>query len=215
MSRIIVDAWHKQREFPTDDKDPNWAAFGRRAKASNEMFGWLYEQGILKEKSFEFRDYPTAAWFAVDTADLVEHRDAMLASGVENAELATRYIFDEQITPCMYSGVIQLTDPMNTYRDVDGCVGRSWECTMVQNLNVDVIDRIAEVQRTAGDKEAATKMFDSMKWNDGMLDKKSVTEQRTAEAKSVQYKNIRQRMGKTPGLNQVDAPMADASKQYD
>lgn len=132
--------------------------------AVNDMYGWLYSQGILKEVCFEFKDYDEGTFFAMDAVELETYRAKMEAANTYNTELATRLIFEEKATPCTYSGAICLTWPMDTYRNVDGCVGRSWECALAQLQNVATISAIAEVQRKEGPKEAVRELFRRHCW---------------------------------------------------
>jgi hypothetical protein len=131
--RIICDTYCKDKA-PMFGKDPS-DSFNQRIAAVNNMYGWLYKQGILKKISFEWRDYSDITFFALDVDSLKSYRKAMENSGVPNAMLALHHIFDEEYTPCLYSGAIELTWTMLTYRDFEGTVERSWECFIVRDLN--------------------------------------------------------------------------------
>lgn len=167
MERIIVDSYIKG-EKPIWGDDPN-DTFNQKILAVNAMYGWLYEQGILRAVSFEFKDYSFGTCFALDVNDLVPYRGAMEAARVERADLAVRHIFDELYTPCMYSGAITLSSPMASYRDVDGCVGRSWECGLIQGLGTKAIHRVLEARNTEGVVAAAKTTFAEFGWRESDL----------------------------------------------
>lgn len=155
--RIISDVYEKKdkRMYGDDPTTP----FNQRVLAVNAMYGWLYAKGILKAEAFAFVDYDDAVFFAMDVNDLLKYRAEMEASGCNNAALAVRYIFDEEYTPCIYSGAFQPGWLMHTYRDCGGCVGRSWECDMVKHLRGGPANEVAEERRTNGVKAAVKKLY--------------------------------------------------------
>ena len=128
------------------------------------MYAWLYENGFLQKAAFEFKDYAEAAYFAVDACALLPYRSQMETSGSPNALLAVRHIFDEPYTPCTYSGAIELGWTMMSYRDVDGCVGRSWECGLIKCLDTEGIYDVAKVMDESGVQEAVKKLFLQFDW---------------------------------------------------
>ena len=144
--------------------DPN-TDFNQRILAVNDMYAWLYDNGILQKVSFEFKDYEDCAYFALDTKDLLPYRKEMEASRLDKAALAVRYIFDEPCTPCVYCGAIELGWTMSTYRSVDGCVGRSWECSLIQELNTKSIYDISDIRKEKGIKAAVKALYGKMDWN--------------------------------------------------
>lgn len=162
MDRIICDIYFKN-EKPLLGEDKN-STFNVRIQAVNDLYGWLYQKGLLEEASFQYQDLPSSVCFALSTEALLPFRNAMEQSGIANADLAVHHLFDEPYTPCMYSGAVELGWFMSTYRDVDGCVGRSWECALVQGLNMQAISEIRKVQTEQGVKAAVNKMFSFYKW---------------------------------------------------
>lgn len=162
MARIITDTYAKGDKYLWGN-DPN-DEFNQRITAVNNMYAWLYDQGILEKVSFEFKDYDDATFFALDAKDLAPYRGEMEASQAEGAAMAVRHIFDEDYTPCTYSGAIELGWTMMSYRDVDGCVGRSWECGLVKNLNTDGIYEVADVRDREGVKAAVQFAFSQLDW---------------------------------------------------
>lgn len=94
-----------------------------------EMFRWLYQKGILKEISFLFSDKENSIYFAFDTDDLLPYRDQMESAKVRDCSIACSRIFGDegcQTDPSFYSGAVSLTWTMLDYRDIGGCVTRSW-----------------------------------------------------------------------------------------
>lgn len=160
--RIICDTFIKgeKKIFGDDPSTP----FNQRILAINEMYGWLYNQGILKEVSFEFKDYSDCAYFALDATDLIPYRKVMEESDCKQALDAVSIIFDEEYTPCRYSGAWEIGWMMNTYRDNCGVVGRSWECDMVKHLNNDGAREIEKVKEEKGVKEAVKALFTQYDW---------------------------------------------------
>lgn len=180
MERIICDSYIKgQKEIWGEDRN---AEFNRKILAVNEMYGWLYEKGILEKVSFEFKDYSFGTCFALDVKDLLPYREQMEKSGLDGSELAVQHIFDVEYTPCMYSGAIELGWTMASYREVDGCVGRSWECGLVQAMNVEQIYQVLAVQEEKGVKEAVKRVFEIYPWKETDLDKKQGLDQVIADA---------------------------------
>lgn len=163
MSRIISDTYIKQNKQTWGD-DPN-SLFNRRILAVNNMYGWLYEKGILEKVSFVFKDYDGTAYFALNASDLLPYRKEMEKAQIDGAALAVRNIFDEPYTPCVYSGAIELGWTMSTYRSVDGMVGRSWECGMIQHLNTEGIYKISDIRDKLGVKAAVKALYDQFDWN--------------------------------------------------
>ena len=163
MSRIISDTYIKQNKVIWGE-DPN-TDFNRKILAVNNMYGWLYENGVLEKVSFVYKDFYKATDFALDVKDLLPYRNQMEKSQIKGAALAVRHIFDEPYTPCMYSGAIELGWTMSTYRSVDGMVGRSWECGLIQHLDTEGIYKIADIKDEQGVKAAVRALYDQFDWN--------------------------------------------------
>lgn len=161
MERIICDSYVKgeKRTWDLDKDNPKNQEFNRKILAVNNMFGWLYQNGILQDVSFQIKDYSDITYFAFDAKDLEAHRDAMAASGIPDSDLALRHIFDEPYTPCLYSGAIELTWTMMGYRDFDGSVSRSWECDLVKHLSADAVLDVEQIKDKKGVKEAIRAAF--------------------------------------------------------
>ena len=157
QERIIADCYCKKgpRQFGDDKDDP----FNKRVAAVNAMYGWLYDQGILQKKAFEIRDYSDATYFAIDTSALAPYRKAMEASGVPDADIAVQNIFDEFYTPCLYSGAIELSWTMLTYRSFSGTVERSWECEYIRDLKSHIVLDIEAIKNKKGTKAAISEAF--------------------------------------------------------
>lgn len=162
MVRIISDTYVKGNK-PIWGDDPN-TPFNQKVLAVNNIYGWLYQRGILEKVSFEFKDYPEGTHFAFNAKDLEPYRKEMEACGVKDAALAVHHIFDEPYTPCVYSGAIELGWSMSSYRNVDGCVGRSWECGLIRMLDTAGIYRVADVRDEQGVKAAVHALFSEFDW---------------------------------------------------
>lgn len=175
MPRIISDTYEKGEKHIWDlDKDnPVNQEFNRKIIAVNDMYGWLYKKGILRDVSFEFKDYSDISFFALDVKDLAPYRSEMEQSGVQNASLAVQHIFDEEYTPCLFSGAIQLGWTMRTYRDIDGCVGRSWEIDLIQHLNNSAVHDILAInnEKFLGVRAAVSKTFELSGFEPDLFDK--------------------------------------------
>lgn len=162
--RIICDIFEKGEKSLWDD-DPN-SPINRKVLAIKNMYAWLYDAGILADISIVCKESPTAVCFALDTKDLQPYRQQMESSGVADALLAVEHIFDREYSPCVYSGVVQLAWPMSSYRNVDGCVGRSWECDLIKGLNTDAIYAVSKVREEQGIKAAVRKLFSFYVWQE-------------------------------------------------
>lgn len=162
--RIINDLYLKNGARQWGD-DTN-SEFNTIVRAINDMYAFLYKKGVLKEKSFVQKDFEDAFYFAVDTSDLEFYREEMLNSGVENAELAVKHIFNENHTECFYCGAITLSWTMSTYRDNCGCVGRSWECCGCQLFHTGDVSKFHNVRVKQSVKEAVMYQWTKFKWED-------------------------------------------------
>ena len=163
--RIINDYHEKESDFVFDEKIMSKEHYDR-IRAVREMYAFLYEKGILKEVSFEYRDYSDETIFALDAENLEPYRNEMINSGTYKAELAVKYIFDAKFTPCRFCGGLTLSQPMLTYRDNCGCIGRSWECDLCEYLNVDDLSKISRIKRKKGSKAAVSALWKLIKWED-------------------------------------------------
>ena len=150
----IINDYYKKNDNLTFDKDFMSEKFYNQIKAVREMYGHLYEKGILKKVSFEYKDEADGTAFAFDAEELEPYRKEMLKSGTYNAELAVNYILDTEYTPCIYCGALELSWTMLTYRDNCGCVGRSWECGMCKTLHAEVLQKINKIKEEKGCKIA-------------------------------------------------------------
>ena len=159
MERILVDTYEKgEFHFRTE-----------QMKAINEMYDWLYKNGILKKVAFRWKDYPSTTTFALDIADLANYRREMEQAEIPNAAVITSWIFDEDYGRCRYSGSFQLTSPMVTYREVSGCVGRSFEIDLIEYSTNETCFHIRDIKDNHGVRVAIENLFDEIQWLDGEL----------------------------------------------
>jgi len=173
MARIISDVYCKDEKgvWDLNPENPKNQEFNRKIVAVNDMYGWLYEKGILRNVSFEFKDYPESTYFALDVKDLEPYRSEMEKCGVKDAELAVHHIFDKEYTPCIYSGAIELGWTMLTYRDTGGCIGKSWETEFVKHLSGNAAHEIYVLQNEKGVKAAVSKAFEFAEFEPDLFDK--------------------------------------------
>lgn len=187
MERIICDNYQKNGKHLFGE-DPT-TEFNQKIVAINNMYGWLYEKGILEKRSFEFKDYSDITYFALDAQDLLPYRSAMEASGVEGAELATRHIFDVEYSPCLYSGAIELAWTMFSYRDFDGTVSRSWENELCRHMNSSAVLDVRKMKDERGVKEAVKLSFELSGFEKtDMIDVRVQTEHKESQGKSLDAK---------------------------
>ena len=166
MERILYDTYIKGEKpiWDLDPDNPSNKEFNRKILAANQMYEWLYNQGILKQVSFEFKDYSDMTFFALDVNDLAPYREQMESCGILDAEIAVHHIFDEEYTPCLYSGAFQIGWTMMTYRDTDGTVSRSWECGLVKSLATYAADDVLEIKNKSSVKAAVSEAFELLKF---------------------------------------------------
>lgn len=168
IPRIISDILIKDAK-PILGRDPN-TNFNQIITAINNMYVWLYNEGFLQKEAFCLKDYADATYFAIDVKDLEKYRKRMEDSNILGTSLAVEHIFDTPHTPCIYSGAIELSWTMKTYRNECGCVSSSWECELVRCLDNEKAYQIADLRKDRGVKAAVKKMFEITKWKaEGVL----------------------------------------------
>lgn len=162
VARIISDIYEKGEKnlWDLNPDSLNNQEFNRKIVAVNEMYGWLYEKGILRQVSFEFKDYTDMSYFALDVKDLEPYREQMERCGIKDASLAVQHIFDKEYTPCIFSGAIQLGWTMLTYRDSGGNVGKSWETGIVKHLSGTETHKVSTLRNKKGVKAAVSMAFE-------------------------------------------------------
>ena len=164
LERFISDFYCKNGKILPDG--PGYGDEANRIiNAIHRMYGWLYEQLILAEVAFVYKDYTDVVYFAFNAFDITRYRTAMETSGLEDADLACRYIFDEKRIPCRFSGAIELTAPMKTFRSVNDVVSSSWECMLVRHLNTEAAYEVLNVFKERGAKAAIQATYDKHTWN--------------------------------------------------
>lgn len=122
--------------------------------------------------AFAAVDYPQVCHFAIDTEKLALYREAMLNSGVENADLAVTMIFDTQLPPCEYSGTITVSRPMASHRATDSIISKTWECYMVQFFDSSYAQECLNILNRSGPEAAVRAMYNSIQWKADYITKK-------------------------------------------
>jgi len=180
MARIICDTYIKKDKqiFGEDPTTP----FNQQILAANAMYGWLYDNGILENASFIFKDYKDATHFALNVDALMPYRKQMEESGLSNAQYAVHLLFDQDCRPCTYSGAIQFGWSMSSYRSVDGMVGRSWECDLIKALDTTGIYEVAEEREVNGITAAVHKLFAQFDWNPTLSEQKASLSSKITDA---------------------------------
>lgn len=163
-TRMIVDYCIKDRSQKTFIGSPA-DQINKEMTAANDMYIWLYKEGILKKIAFEWKDYPDQVYFAFDVADLIQYRILMQKAPIENAGLAIELIFDRDLKKCVCTGGIQLGWPMHTYRNNNGCISRTLETSLTQILDNDAAREVQKVLRDQGPKCAIQKAFALNEWD--------------------------------------------------
>lgn len=160
--RIINDEYVKGKvpSWGMDSENEKNQEFNKRVKAVHNMYEYLDDKGILKKVSFRYEGDAEGASFSFEADKLLPYKEEMLNSGVEDADIAVENIFYTEFSRCLFCGGIRLRWLMQTYRDTDGCVGRSWECWMCQHLESGDAHEVAEKRREKGSKAAIEYMWD-------------------------------------------------------
>ena len=117
----------------------------------------MYKAGVLQKVSFEYREYDDVVFFAFDANDIAEFVNANLNNPIVTAAVS-KIIFGG-IAPCNMTGAIQPGAVMSTYRDNNGCVGRSHECTLAQKLDTYACGLIYDEKKTCGVVDAVKLAF--------------------------------------------------------
>ncbi len=162
MPRILSDSLdHKKLDAAVEPDD---SPEKQRALAVNRMYRWLYDNGILEEQSFRFKDCGDKVYFALDIKQLEPYREQMLNCGNEGATMAVESIFNSQYVPCRFCGAFQLTWTMNYYRDNGGCVGSSHECAVCATLGNSEAFKVQETLNKDGSIAAVKYVYDQFRW---------------------------------------------------
>ncbi len=162
MPRILSDSLdHKKLDAAVGADD----SLGKqRAISVNRMYRWLYDNGILEEQSFRFKDCGDKVYFALDVKQLEPYREQMLNCGNNGAAMAVESIFDLDYLPCRFCGAFQLTWTMNYYRDNGGCVGPSHECAVCATLGNSEANKVHEILNKDGSVAAVKYLYDQFRW---------------------------------------------------
>lgn len=163
MERILMDYYLKDNIL-TSIADNNSRAADTTAQIINNVYAWLYQAGILKKISFRYVEYSDMVFFAFDVKDLVPFIKQLQDANIDNVDIAIRLLFYTDLKRCRYSGAHQLLETMETYRDNCGCLGKSYENFMIQDMNNLAVGEIYKVKQDLGIRAAAEKAFDMTSW---------------------------------------------------
>lgn len=208
MARVIMDSFIKQNKqiYGTDES----LDFNQRVLAVNKMYGWLNEQGILQKIALAYQNCPNEIYFALDAKALEPYRRAMEESNVPEAALAVRHLLDEPYTPCQYSGAIQPGWLMDSYRETDGIVGRSWECDLVKFLSARAANDVRSTYETGGVKAAVQKVFSMYDWPEMQAEKlpdvKAAEHEKARNVWICVYQDVLGRHGEDDNLTEICVP---------
>ena len=152
--KIIVDFYNKNGAelYPT-----NYQGLNDRIQLMHDFYEMMYKAGVLQKVSFEYREYNDVVFFAFNANDIAEFVNANLDNPTVTAAVS-KIIFGG-IAPCNMTGAIQPGAVMSTYRDNNGCVGRSHECTLVQLLDTYACGLIHDEKKTCGVVDAVKLAF--------------------------------------------------------
>ncbi len=151
---IIVDYYSKNGPdlYPT-----NYRGINDRIKTMHDFYSILYNSGMLKNIAFEYKEYDDVVYFALEVKKLGAFFDANIDNEVVIS--AASHFLIGSMAPCNMSGAIQPGAVMSTYRDNNGCVGRSHECTIVQQLDTQACGMIYDEKKRCGVKDAVSLAF--------------------------------------------------------
>lgn len=152
--KIIVDFYNKNGAelYPT-----NYQGLNDRIQLMHDFYEMMYKAGVLQKVSFEYREYNDVVFFAFNANDIAEFVNANLDNPTVTAAVS-KIIFGG-IAPCNMTGAIQPGAVMSTYRDNNGCIGRSHECTLVQQLDTYACGLIHDEKHNCGVVDAVKLAF--------------------------------------------------------
>ena len=157
---IVVDYYNKNgAELYPSTLAAKCAGLNERIQLMHNFYGLMYKSGELKKISFEYREYDDVVFFAFNANDLADFANANLDNPIVTTAIS-KIIFGG-IAPCNMTGAIQPGAVMSTYRDNHGCVGRSHECTLIQQLDTYACGLIYDEKKCCG-VEAAVKLAFSL-----------------------------------------------------
>ena len=121
------------------------------------LYRVLYDTGILKKISFQYKDYSDIVYFAFDTKDLMEYYKT-LSVMIPNLNALLAYIISHGT--CVVCGATQPSSSMMTYRTVDGMTSKRRECWYASELNNEAVAMIRDEKDTNGVEAAVNLAFD-------------------------------------------------------
>ena len=132
-----------------------YASLNQRVIAMHKLYHMLYCSGILQNISFEYKEYDDMVYFAFEVKDLEEFFND--CEDEEFVALIAQYL--ENCITCIFTGAIQPGIFMQTYRDNNGCIGKSHECIIAQWLDNEGCGIIYNTRKISGVKDAVKMAF--------------------------------------------------------
>ena len=148
--RVICDCFSKSG---CDSDNPH-------LQTVQKTYEFLYSKGILKDISFEFRDYSDCVYFAFDTADLDRRWFEIMRDQSSYLPEGMHFLMHHPIRPCSASGCISLIKPMITYRSNNGVTSPSRENFLVADLTNEFVNAIKQIRSKAGTIYAIKYLFE-------------------------------------------------------
>ena len=139
-----------------DPESNSTKLFNRRLIAAHSFYSLLLREGILQKAAFEFKEGDTWYQFAIDTDDIPKEVMEKAEHEIRDFALLAEYFHpsDKQPRGCLYCGAVRLGWTMLTYREKNGNVSRSWECSDCQRIASREVDAVREVKENQGTKKA-------------------------------------------------------------
>lgn len=147
----FLQKWHRELTQLAEDQT-----------RTTKIIADLYSKGVLTEKGYVRTNAFTAEdnTNCVDTYFVVNLTDILPYLSDDDAEFVKQVL---PKSPCIYSGCVGFVHLlMKTYRDTYGCIGRSWETTIVDQLNSANASAVAQVRREQNAYQAGIKSIECL-----------------------------------------------------
>ncbi len=92
QTRVVVDVYEKKDKHIWGN-NPN-ESFNQKIMAVNDMYGWLYNKGVLKKVAFEFKDYD---YYNLSTAQTNKDHRIKYISSLVHCNCENDYYFNKHL----------------------------------------------------------------------------------------------------------------------